>query len=73
MAQWVKYLTAVVLVVVGAQVQSPAWYRGLKDLALPQLCHRLQLQLRFNPWPGNFHMMWVQPQKKKKKNLFEIC
>ena len=21
----------------------------------------------FNPWPGNFHMLWVQPKRKKKK------
>ena len=26
-----------------------------------------QLRLRFNPWPGNFHMPWVQPKRKKKK------
>ena len=25
------------------------------------------LWCRFNPWPGNFHMPWAQP--KKKKNL----
>ena len=28
---------------------------------------RSQLQLRFNPWPGNFHMLQVRPLKKKKK------
>lgn len=39
----------------------------VKELALLQLCHRLQLQLRFNPWTGNFHMPWMQPKKKKKK------
>ena len=27
----------------------------------------LWLQLQFNPRPGNFHMLWVQPQKGKKK------
>lgn len=32
----------------------------VKDLAL------LQLQLRFNPWPGNFHMPQVQEGKEKK-------
>jgi len=37
----------------------------LKDLALPQL------QLRFNPWPRNFHMLWVRPQKEK-ENLGEF-
>ena len=25
------------------------------------------LQLRFDPWPGNFHMPQVWPQKGKKK------
>ena len=29
---------------------SPAWRRGLKDLALLQLWHRSQLWLRFIPW-----------------------
>ena len=24
-----------------------------------------QLQLQFNPWPGNFHMLQVQPSKSK--------
>ena len=33
---------------------------GLKDLALPQLQRRLQLQLIFSPWTGHFHMPWVQ-------------
>ena len=27
----------------------------------------LHLQLGFHPWPGNFHMPWVQQKKKKKK------
>ena len=34
--------------------------------ALLQLGHRLQLGLRFDPSPGNFHMPWVWPKKKKK-------
>ena len=29
----------------------------VKDLALPQLW------CGFNPWPGNFHVLRVQPQK----------
>ena len=33
----------------------------VKDLAMPQLW------LGFVPWPGNFHMPWVLPKKKKKK------
>ena len=54
MAQWVKNLTAVAWVTVEVQVQSPAHCSGLKDLALPQLWHRWQLQLKFNPEPENF-------------------
>ena len=27
----------------------------------------MQLRLGFKSWPGNFHMLWVQPKKKKKK------
>ena len=40
-------------------VQSPAQCSGLKDLALWQLWYRSQLWLRFSPWPGNIHMLWV--------------
>ena len=28
-----------------------------------------QLQLWFDPWPGNFHMLHVRPLKKKKSHL----
>ena len=51
-AKWVKNLSAVVQV----PVQFPAWCLGLRDPALPQLWHRSQLWLTFNPWPGNFYM-----------------
>ena len=27
-----------------------------------------QLQLGLNPWPGNFYMPWVWPEKKNKTN-----
>ena len=36
----------------------------VKGPVLPQLCQRLQLQLRFNP--RNFHIPRVQPKKFKK-------
>ena len=39
----------------------------VEDLALLQLWCRLQLHLGFDPWPGNFHVLWVRPKKKKKK------
>ena len=31
------------------------------DLALLWLWYRRQLQFQFNPQPGNFHMLWMQP------------
>ena len=39
----------------------PSPVQWIKDPALPQLW------LKFNPWPGNFHMPWVRLKKKKKK------
>ena len=35
----------------------------VNDPALPQLWLRLLLWCGFYPWPGNFHMLWVQPKK----------
>ena len=67
-AQWVKNPTAVVWVA-ETQVRSPTWSSGLKDLALPQLQCRLQLQLRFIPEAGNFHMLRAWPLKKKKRSV----
>ena len=66
MAQWVKNLIAEAQVTAEARVQSLAQRSGLKDQVLPQL------QLRFSPWPGNFHMPQVQPLKKKKKAVSHI-
>lgn len=39
----------------------------LKDLAVPQLQYRAQLWFGFNPWPGNFHMLQVQPNNVNKQ------
>ena len=61
MVHWVKNPTAEAQVTEEAQVPSPAQHSGLKDPAL------LQLRLRFNPWPGNFHMLHVQPEERKGK------
>ena len=44
----------------------PAVTQWVKDLVLLQLWSRLQLQLIFDPWPGNFHVPWVRPKKRKK-------
>ena len=42
----------------------PAVGPWVEDLALPQLWSRLQLQLRFDSWPGNFHMPHMWPKNK---------
>lgn len=47
------------------QVRSQASPEGSKDLALPQLGHRLQLQLKSDPWPGN-PMCPTAAEKEKK-------
>ena len=59
MAQWVKNPAAVAWVPAEAQVSPPAPCSGLKDPVL------LQLQLGFSPWPWNFHLPWVWPQRIK--------
>ena len=37
----------------------------VKDLALTLLWLGLLLWRRFNTWPGNFCMFWVQPKKSR--------
>ena len=59
--QWVKNLMAAVWVAVKVWVWTQAWQSGLKDPVLPQLWCRVELQLRFNPWPKNFHMPRAWP------------
>ena len=54
----------------GSTSVIPGPVQWVKDLALMQLWCRLQLQLRFNPWPRNLHMLWVQPKKKEKIRLW---
>lgn len=39
----------------------------VKDLALSMWHLGLLLWRRFNPWPGNLHMLWLLPKKKKEK------
>ena len=32
------------------------------------------LWLRFDPWPGNFHMLWLRPKREKNSFYYvEIC
>ena len=42
-------------------VGVPAVADWVKDSVLPQVWHRVQLQLGFDPRPGNFHMLQVWP------------
>ena len=44
----------------------PAVAQWVKDLALSRLWRRSQLQFRFDPSSGNFHMPQVQPPQKKR-------
>ena len=43
---------------------NPGPAKWVKDLVLPQLWHRLQLGLGFNPRPRNSHMLWVHHKQK---------
>ena len=53
------------LAFVCGSILSPAQW--IKDPALLQLWHKSQLQLGFDPWPGNFHMPRIRLGKKKGK------
>ena len=44
----------------------PARVQRVKDPVLLMLWRRSQLRLGFDPWPGNFHTLWLQPKKKTK-------
>lgn len=41
-----------------------------KDPVVPQLGRRLQL--RFSPWPGNFHVLQGQQKKKRKESSINL-
>ena len=43
----------------------PGLAQWVKDLALPKLQHRSQMQLRFDHWPGNFHYAMDVDEKEK--------
>ena len=43
----------------------------VKDPALSLLWLGSMLWLGFDPWPGNLHMPWAWPKKKKKKELLK--
>ena len=47
-------------------IMSSIAAQQVKDPALLLLW--LWLQLGFDPWPGNFYMLWAQPKKPKIQN-----
>ena len=53
-------------------VQSLASLSRLRIWHCCKLQHRLQMQLQFSPWPGNFHILQIWLQKKKKKTGEEM-
>ena len=61
MAQWLKNLTVVAQITARGKGSIPSPVQWIKDLVSPQLWHWSQLWLGFDPWPENFHMLWVQP------------
>ena len=38
----------------------------VNDPALPRFWLKPQMWLKFDPWPGNFHMPPIQPKNEKK-------
>ena len=66
MLQWIRNPTAEAQVAEEMQVQSPAPHRRLQGSRVAELQHRPQMQLRFNSWPRNFHMLWCSHLKKKR-------
>ena len=72
-----KALTGVPTVTVGSAASWECWDADLipgpaqwvKDPALPQLQHRLQLQLGADPWSRNSMCCSVAKKEKKKKKL----
>ena len=45
----------------------PGLVQWVRDPALLQVRHGLQLQLGYDPWPGSSMRCWVGEKKKKKK------
>lgn len=70
---WAKNLTVEAWITAEAWVQLPAQHSWLKDPAMLQVQHGLQLQCGFSPWLGNFHMPWTQPKKQIEiENPFQV-
>ena len=60
-----------------AQGDGQCWNAGsipspvqcVKDPVLKQLWHRLQLRLKFDPWPWELHMPWGSQKRKRKRKI----
>ena len=61
MAQWINDPACVC----GSTSSIPGPTPWMKALSWPWLLCRLLLRLRFDPWPGNFYLLWVHLKKKK--------
>ena len=69
MVQWVNDLACLC----GITVSIPSLAKCVKDLVLLPLWRMSQMQLGFDPWPGNFHMLWMQVWlKMEKKKLISL-
>ena len=52
----------------------PLWCSGLRVQLCYQKWRRSLLGRGFNPWPGNFHVLWGWPWKKEKiKRISALC
>ena len=48
----------------------PGLAQGVKDPALLQVQISSHLQLGFDPWPGELHMLWGGQKREKKVETF---
>ena len=53
----------------GVAGSIPGLVRWVPDPVLPQLWQRARMQLGFHPWSRNFHTLWGQPKKGRKKKI----
>jgi len=60
------------LITIYTYIYSSLMAQWVKDPALSLLCLGLLLWCGFDPWLGNFRMLWVRPKGKKKEPIFLI-
>ena len=64
MAQWVSNNLACLC---GGADAIPGLAQWVKGPVLPKVWRKLQVQLRFDPWPGEFSYATGAAEKEKKK------